>query len=370
MLYNNNTIIIYNKKMETANKTYTINIGMFTIVKFLLILVLIYFLYLINNILTIFFAALILASALDPWVDWMQKKKIPRSLGILLLYFILFAVIALIIYLIIPPITQEVKDLSVNFPYYYDKLASKFTVIKEYTMRYGLENNIKGALLDIASTLQQSAVSIFSTVSGIFGGIFSFFLVLVLTFYMTVEENAIKRLVWSVVPAKHQAYAMQLINRIQKKIGLWLRGQLILCLAVFILTYIGLSIMGVKYALVLALIAGLTEFVPYLGPVLGSVPAIFLAFTQSPMLALFVAVLFYIIQLVENNILVPKIMEKTVGLNPIISIAVLMIGFQLAGVSGAVLSIPVATACSVFLMDIFGNKPFGEDNVKPENDIV
>jgi predicted PurR-regulated permease PerM len=351
--------------MDTENKTINININTLTIVKLLLILVIIFFLFLIKDILAIFFAALVLASALDPWVDVMQKKKIPRSVGILLLYLVLFLLIGTVIYLIVPPITQEIGDLSNNFPYYYNKLVSKFSTVQDYSSQYGLENNIKNVLLNLGANLQNTAGSIFSTVSGIFGGIFSFFLILVLTFYMTVEESAIKKLVWSIVPLNHQSYAMQLINRMQIKIGLWLRGQLILCLSIFVLSYIGLLIFGVKYALVLALIAGMTEFVPYLGPTLGAVPAVFLAFAQSPMLAVFIAGLYYVIQLVENNILVPKVMQKAVGLNPIISIAVLMIGFKLAGVLGAILSIPVATATNVFIVDLFDNRS-PEDEVEGE----
>ena len=173
---------------------------------------------------------------------------------------------------------------------------------------------------------------------------------------MVVEEDAMKKLVWSVTPEKNQTYIIDLINRMQKKIGLWFRGQLLLCFTIFLLTYIGLSILGIKYALVLAILAGLTEFVPYLGPVIGAVPAVFLAFTQSPLLALFTLILYIVVQQVENNILVPKVMEKAVGINPIVSIAVLMIGFQLAGIVGAILSIPVATAAGVIIKDVFDNK--------------
>ena len=175
-----------------------------------------------------------------------------------------------------------------------------------------------------------------------------------------------KKVVWSIAPPKYQMYIMGLINRMQQKIGLWLRGQLILSLIIFFLTFIGLSILGVKYALVLALIAGMTEFVPYLGPIFASIPAIFLAFTQSPMLGLFVAILYYIIQLTENNIIVPKLMQKVVGLNPIVSIAVLLIGFEVAGIAGAVLSIPVATAVNVFLTDILENKIVIEEDREEE----
>jgi len=127
-------------------------------------------------------------------------------------------------------------------------------------------------------------------------------------------------------------------------------------LTIFVLDFVGLWILGVKYALILALIAGITEFIPYLGPILGAIPAVFLAFTQSPILALFTAILFFIVQQLENNLLVPKIMEKAVGLNPIVSIVALMIGFSIDGVVGALLSIPIATAATVIIEDLLHKK--------------
>ncbi|MDP3043303.1 MAG: AI-2E family transporter [bacterium] len=349
----------------TENKQpININISTSTIIKVISIFLLLYFVYLIKDVLAILFIALIFSSALDPWVDWMQSKKIPRAAGILLIYFILFIIISSVLYLIIPPIAEQVGELATNFPRYLEKIISGFSAFKEYSIEHGLIDDIKESLGSISSNLQKAAGGIFSTVANIFGGIFSFFLVLVMTFYMVVEENAIKKLVWSIAPVKHQSYIMQLINRMQIKIGLWLRGQLVLSFIIFILIYAGLSILGVKYALVLALIAGLVEFVPYLGPMLAAIPAVFLAFTQAPMLALFVAALYYIIQLVENNILVPKIMQKAVGLNPIVSIAVLLMGFKIAGVAGAILSIPVATAVSVFINDLFDSKAAERSEVK------
>ncbi len=342
--------------MEINNKPININISTSTILKIILIFILFYFFYLVSDILVALFIALIFASAVDPWVDWLEKKKIPRGVSILLIYLILFTVIASVIYLIIPPIVQETAELGNNLPRYLEKTVSTFSALKQYTVQHGISDNIREALGSVSSNLQTAASGVFSTVTGVFGGIFSFFLILVLTFYMVVEENAMRKLIWSIVPARHQPYIMQLISRMQRKIGMWLRGQLILSLIIFILTYIGLSILQVKYALVLALVAGLTEFIPYLGPLLAAIPAVFLAFAQSPMLAIFVGVLYYVIQLTENHILVPKIMQKAVGLNPIVSIAVLLIGFQLAGIIGAILAIPVATAVSVFVKDVFDSK--------------
>jgi len=309
--------------------------------------------YLIKDILAILFVSLIFASALDPSVDWMQRKKIPRGLGVILIYLIFFSVLGLLLYLIIPPVAEQISGLSENFPAYLDKVISGYTSLREYSLQHGFLDNLKNTLYSISTNMQSAAGSVFSTVIGFFGGIFSFFLVLVITFYMTVEENAIKKLVWSLAPTKHQPYIMQLINRMQRKIGLWLRGQLILDLIIFLMSFIVLFSLNIKYALVLALFAGVMETIPYLGPILGSIPAVFIAFTMSPILGLIIGLLFYLIQLLENNILVPKVMEKAVGLNPIVSISALLIGFQLAGIVGALLAMPVATALSVIVKDIF-----------------
>ena len=272
--------------MELKNRPININITTAAIIKIIFIFLIVYFLYLVKDILAILFVALILASSIDPWVDWMQEKKIPRGVGVLLIYFALFSFVSLVIYLIIPPIIKETRELTFSFPHILDKIIAGFSALKEYTDQRGILGNVKDNMGTISSGLQSAAGGVFSTVTGIFGGIFSFFLVLVLTFYMVVEENAIKKLIFSIAPSEHQPYIMQLINRMQKKIGMWLRGQIVLSLVIFVFTYAGLSILGVKYALVLALIAGLTESIPYLGPMLAAIPAVFLAFMQISKLLL------------------------------------------------------------------------------------
>jgi len=350
--------------MEISKRPININISTVTIVKFILILLALYFFYLVREILVIIFVSLILASALDPWVSSLQKRKIPRGLGIIFIYLILFFIFSFAFSLIIPPIVSQVKELSITFPHYLEKVISGVSALKEYASQHGVLDNLKGSLDAFAANLEGAAGGVFSTVSGIVGGILSFFLILVMTFYMVVEESAMKKIIWSVAPEEYQPYIMQLISRMQGKIGLWLRGQLILSLIIFVLTFLGLKILGVNYALTLALIAGLTEFIPYLGPILASIPAIFLAFTQSPMLALFTLGLYYIIQLMENHIIVPKLMQKVVGLNPIVSIVVILVGFKVAGVIGAIISLPVATAIGVFLKDLFEGKGTREDVAK------
>lgn len=349
---------------DNSKRPIYINITALAVVKIVLIFILFYFLYLVREVLAILFISLILASAVDPWVDCMEKRKIPRGVGILIIYVVLFSIVSSVIYLIIPPIIEQTNQLLNNFPKIVEKVISLFSVFRQYAVEYDILENIKDSVKSLSSSLPSAGRGIFSTVSGIIRGIISFFLVLVITFYMVVEENAIRKIIWSIVPAKHQVYTMHLINRMQKKVGLWLRGQIILSVIIFTLTYIGLSILHVQYALVLALIAGLTEFVPYLGPTLAAIPAVFLALTQSFMLGVFVAVLYYIIQLTENHIIVPKLMQKMVGLNPIVSIAVLLIGFRVGGVAGAILAIPVATAIGVFIKDLFESRYFASESKK------
>ena len=346
--------------MSIPNKYINVNISTLTIIKVLVVFLLLYFLFLVRDIVLILFISLVFASAINPWVNAMQKKKIPRPVGMLLIYLALAIIISSIIYLIVPPIVTQIGDLAKNFPFYLGKLSSYFSTLKGYTNQYESLGGVSTALDSLKTTLSDSASGVFTTVTGIFGGIFTFFLILVITFYMVVEENSMKKIIWSTVPLAHQPYALKLIGRMQEKIGRWLTGQLILCSIVGITSFLGLYILGVKYALMLGLVAFAAQFIPYIGPLLGGIPAVFLAFSQSHLLAVFVIIYYYAFHFLESSILVPKVMQKAVGLNPIVSIAAILIGFQLAGVVGAILSIPVATSINMVVHDLFGAK-------KPEN---
>ncbi len=333
------------------NSPYKVNITISSILKVVAIALVLYLCYIIKDVLALLFVSLIFSAAIDPWVDKMQRFKIPRAITVLFIYLMATVIITAVVILIIPPITEQVGTLVERFPDYVDKVSSGYYVVKDFTIQHGYLDKIKSAAGGLEDNINRAVEGVFSTVSGLFGGVISFFIVLVITFYMVVEEDALKKIVWSLAPPDKQTYIMQLINRMQRQVGYWLRGQLILMFLVGFFTWIGLLFIMPEYALVLGLIAGLTEFIPYLGPILGAVPAIFLALTINPFLALLVAILYLIIQQVEGNILVPKIMQRAVGLNPIVSIAVLMAGLKIAGIIGGLLSIPVATALSVMVKD-------------------
>ena len=194
-----------------------------------------------------------------------------------------------------------------------------------------------------------------------FNGVFAFITVLVISFYLvSSKEKGMKDFIRSIVPASRQDQVLGLVIKIQKKMGLWVLGQFILSLVIFVFTFIGLTILGVKYALVLALFAGLLEVIPYIGPTLSAVPALFFAFIQNPALALGVLILYILVQKSESYVLVPKIMEKTIGTSPLVVLVALLIGFKLAGVVGLLLAVPLAGAIMVVIDEFSGDSTRAE----------
>ncbi|MBU1036447.1 AI-2E family transporter [Patescibacteria group bacterium] len=348
------------------NKTpSTINISTSTFIKLLIIFFIIVFLYLIKEVIALIFISLVLASALDPLVDWFKKFRIPRGLGIIIIYIIILSIVSAAIFLIVPPITKEIGQIATHFPVYYEKIANGIQSLQGKS-NIDTQAELQKGLNALSSGLPFAVNNILSILFTFFGGVVSFLLVLVITFYLTIEENNLKKFLRAVSPSKYQPYIAQVIFRIQRKMGLWLRGQLILSLIVFALSFIGLSILGVQYALLLALIAGILEVIPFIGPNLAAIPAIFFGFLQSPLMGVLVIALYFIIQQLENHIIVPKVMGKSVDLNPLVVIVVILIGAKIGGVAGALISVPVATALSVFISDFINKKADKELKLEEE----
>jgi len=344
-----------------VQKPRVITISISTIFNILGVIVVLYLLYLIRDVLAIFFMALILAAVISPWVDWVNQKGVPKWLGVVSVYIVILFLLGTVAYLILIPVREQFHELSQNSPYYFDKVSSFFKVLEDYTGKNFL-TEIKSGNLNFSSNSQ----NFYTTLSGILRGILSFFVTFVIAFYMLVEENALKKILWSFVPKKNHFYITDIISRMQNKIGRWIRGQLILSLIIFSIIFFSLSVLGVKYALILAFVAGLFEFIPYLGPILAFLPAIFLSFVQSPTLAILVVLVYAITQWMENNIIVPKVMQKVIGFNPIVSVLVLLTGFKIGGPVGAIVAMPVATATSVLVQDLFERKEL-EDKKNKKN---
>jgi predicted PurR-regulated permease PerM len=337
--------------INTENKKIIFDLSSHSFFKLIAIVLLLVFLYLVRDLLLMIFVAIVIASGIDPLIDFFQKRRIPRSISLLVVYIFLLAVVTLIIYVLVPPIIDQVQQLVSILPQYFqvvsDYLGENFVSVG------GELGNIEELTKSLTGRFGDIATNLYSTISNFFGGIFTLVIILVLSFYFTVEENNFKQFIKSITPTKHRPYLEDLVERIQRQIGLWLRGQLTLGLIVGILIFIGLTILDVKYALILALLAAIFEIVPYIGPIIAAIPAVFLAFTQSPVTGLLVIGLYLIVQQLENHIIVPKVMGKTVGLNPLVIILVILVGSKIAGIMGAILAVPIATALQVFLKDLF-----------------
>jgi len=271
--------------MPTESKKVIFDVSLVTFLKAIAIVVGLLFLYLIRDLLLMIVVAIVIASAIDSWVDWLHKKRVPRWLSVILIFALIIGAAVLVVSLLIPPILEQAQQLIDVSPEYAQAIVDKVSVARDVVGQETFDNMFV-SLSSIGTNVSGESFSVFGTISGILGVVFSIVIVFVLSFYFTVQEDSLKKFIRSLAPMKHRPYIENLAGRIQKQIGYWLRGQIMLGLVVGIMLYVGLSLLGVKYALILAILGGLLEIVPYLGPIISAVPAVFLAFTQRPILAL------------------------------------------------------------------------------------
>lgn len=343
------------------SQTTNVNISTVTIIKIVLIGLAIWFLAAVSQVLVIVFVALVLAAAIDPWITRLERLGMARGWAMAIIFVGAAALLSLIVILFVPLVVDQLGKFTQAFPKLYERVFSLYqnnqdSVALE-TIQKGLEN-LNAALSDVTK-------GIFSSVFGFFGGLVSVIGVLVLTFYMTLEEKGMKRIAIDLAPAKYRPYLIQLFNRIEDKLGDWLRGQLILGLIIGTLTLIGLLLLKVEFAVVLALIAGVTELIPIIGPFIGAIPAVIVAFSQDPILALFVMGLYVVIQQLENNLIVPRVMSKATGLNPVIVIVAILVGGKLAGITGVILAVPTMIIIMTFLEDFLEEKKAEDMRLEP-----
>jgi predicted PurR-regulated permease PerM len=335
------------------NESKTVNISTNTIVRVILIILFLVFVYLIKNVIVIFLFALIIASAIAPMVNFLEKIKIPRVIGALLVYIFIIGILALVVYLIIPSFVRDAKNLASMLPQYVEKVLDKFNALKNTPSRYqGIINRIQTSAGELINYLQGKSSSLLSTAFGIFGGVFSFVMILIVSFYISVLKKGVQRILTAIIPIHYRDHILDLWERAQRKFGKWMQGQVILGAIVGVLAYLGLHFLNIKFALLLAVLAGLLEIFPYIGPVLAGIPAVIMGFLQAPIMGLWVLVLYVVIQQLENYLITPLVIGKVVGLNPVVVILALLVGGQLGGILGVILAVPLAAVFAEFLKDM------------------
>lgn len=352
--------------MDLNGKRLTINVSAGTIVTAILFVVLAWLLFYLRDLVLIVLTAVVLASAIEPAVKWFMRYRLPRVLSVVLVYLIALALIFAMFYFFMPPILAEVSGLLSTLPDYIDTFDASNPL--KNTPLIGTQPAVQDfSLTEVVTELQASFASVsegfLRTISAIFGGVFSFLLVIVLSFYFTVVETGVDDFLRVVTPTKHEASVLDLWRRSKNKIGKWMQGQILLSLIVGILVYLGLSILGIKYALVLAVVAAVLELIPVFGSILAAIPAVALAFVDAGAGSAFLVTgLYIIVNQFQGNLIYPLVVQKVVGVPPLLVILALIAGAQLAGFLGIILSVPAAAVLQELVHDIQKGKRLAAEN--------
>ncbi len=323
--------------------THKIEISVKSIIITLLILLGLYFVFQIKDIILFVFVAILLMAALTPVVAKLESWKLSRGFSIVLSYLFLIILLSLFIAMIIPPFISQLISLISQIPIPPDIASS----VKH--LNFNLQD------IQIIANQLTGVPKIFSAVGSAFSGVIVFVSLLVMSFYLLVERvNLPKYLKGYYKDDVKAKKAERFVTEVETQIGGWVRAEFTLMLIVGLLTFIGLSLLRINFALALAVLAGLLEILPNIGPTISAIPAIAVAyFMVSPPLAIAVAVLYVVVQQVENNLIVPMVMRHSVGLSPVITIILLLIGYRLAGVAGAALGIPLFLVGKVVVTELY-----------------
>jgi len=326
-----------------------IEISYKTIVFTVFFLLLLWFLYLIKGIIVLFFISFILMSALRPSVEKLEKLKIPRSLAIGFIYVLIILILYFVGRVIFPPMIDETIHLvnSIAPP---GSLPSFYQEILSFIKNLNLEGFSK------ITPYGGNVVDVLKVTVSIFGGIISALTLFMFTFYLLLERKNLGALLESFLPEEQAKKGVLIIESVEERLGAWTRGQFLLCIIIGIFTFIGLTILKVSYALPLSIIAALFEIVPNIGPIISAIPAVLVTLAISPGLALATVILFIVIHQVENILVVPNVMKRVVGLSPVVTIAALMVGGELMGIGGALLSIPVVLVLQTVIQELLKNR--------------
>lgn len=299
-----------------------------TIIFTILFLISLALLWEIRSILLLFFVCLIFAEILNPIATRLEKFKIPRAVAIFLIYLTIIAVFSGAIVGLVPGLVEQTAGLISTLPDLLNHVSVfgfKFSSIDWSSQIQLLQN--------LPSEVAQFTISFFSN-------IFSGFIVLVITFYLIMQRRQIHLLGMHFFGEYGQKKTIQILDHLEVRLGKWIGAELILMLIVGILSYLGYMLIGLKFAIPLGLIAGLMEIIPTIGPIVTAVLAGLVGLTISPFTALLAVVWGFIVQQLENNFIVPKIMKEAIGLNPLITIFTIATGAHLGGVGGALLAVP------------------------------
>jgi len=320
------------------------------------VLVVIALLYFVRDLIGYLLLAFVFSSALRPGVNWLQRRKIPRFLGGIIVFLLFLIFFGLIFYFALPPLINEIQNFISAFPQYWQNFLLWLPQFEQWTKTTPFGKTIEEGINQSLQKLYQALAQTFALLYTVFGKIVNILFIIIVAFYFTVDEKTSEKFsqfLFTGDKKRKKEFKEKISNYwqlAQKQAGFWLQGYIFLGLIVGTLVYIGLSILRVKYALILAVLAGLLEIVPWLGPVFSGVIGFLLAFLQGGWsIGLWTAFVFFIVQQLENYLIVPLVMKNRVDLDPLLTLILLFIGERIGGVVGMILAIPIGAILLAFL---------------------
>ncbi|HDY73249.1 MAG TPA: AI-2E family transporter [Candidatus Jorgensenbacteria bacterium] len=316
-------------------KMIRIEIGWNTIWQILVLVGMLLLLYVAREALGILFVGVIFSLGLDPAVTFLEKRGVHRIIGTILVFLILLLFFATAMFFIIPTAITEAGDFIV---YFNDTFSQFFGIgIPEAAIQ-----DINTSLNRAISFITSSNISLGGAISNVFKTIILVVSAIVISFYLSIEKNGPERLLRMVLPQIYEKTALEVFKRFKNKVRHWLLAQLGLSLVIGIIVSVGLWLLGVEYALTLGLLAAVFELVPVIGPIIAGSVALLISLSESFSLALYVLIFFFLVQQLENNILVPLVYRKLARVHPIMVLVALLAGGQAAGFFGMLLAVPIA----------------------------
>ncbi|MEI6528489.1 MAG: AI-2E family transporter [bacterium] len=380
--------------MSKEDKQFNISISAGTIVKAIVILVVAAILYKMMDLVLVVLTAVVIASSIEPIIKYLGRYKINRLFSVIISFVVVISIFAGLLYSFVPSILDEASGLLNSAPKYLDTLTlwnplNDNALTQTGKMADSLAQGLSGGKqivqsISDGSSVNKSVISdmvnqfrsitsgvsggFVSAVSGVFGGILSFILIVVLSFYLSVQEGGVERFLRLITPMKNEKYILDLWRRSQIKIGYYMQGQLLLGLLVGLFVYLGLMILGVKNALLLAVLAACMEIIPLFGPIIAAVPAVLSAAMDSGItMGLVTTGLYIIIHQFENHLLYPLVVRKVVGVSPIVVILSIIVGYKLAGFLGIILSVPITSILMEYLDDVQKDKTEITEKIRLQN---
>jgi predicted PurR-regulated permease PerM len=335
----------------------TISISSGTIVRVLMWITIFAGLLYINDFIIALLVAVVLASAVEMPIRKLVKFGVPRAFAATGLFLSLLIIIATIVLVFIPPIADDLARFIKTLPTLLEsvRIFGRDLGLKDLSLVVQqLSHDIsKGQILTVLKNVFMGSGSFFATTSVVIGGLLNFLLTFVLAFYLALEEDGVHKFLRIIVPKHQEEYVADLWARAQKKIGLWMQGQLLLSFLVSLLVYIPMLILGMPYAALLAILAFLGELVPMVGLTIATIPALIVAWAHGglPLLGI-VALIYFVIGQLEGNVLYPKVMNKMVGVPSVIVLIALVVGAKFAGIWGMILAVPLAAIVMELINDM------------------